>query len=67
MKQTPSLCSWRSWDALLVPLRRHLSSLPGAPEGEFPLWFGSNKLNSIHEDAGSIPGLTQWVKDLALP
>ena len=32
-------------------------------------WRGSavTNPNSIHEDTGSIPGLTRWVKDLVLP
>ena len=35
---------------------------------EFPLWFsGLRTQHSVHENVGLIPGLTQWVKDLALP
>ena len=34
--------------------------------GEFPLWLWTKDLTSIHEVAGSLPSLTQWLKDLAL-
>ena len=35
---------------------------------ESPLWFsGLRTRQSVREDAGLIPGLTQWVKILVLP
>ena len=42
-----------------VPIRNALLGVPVVAQ-----WL-SNPI-SIHEDAGLIPGLPQWVKDLAL-
>ena len=60
---------------LAVSLESHSESIHRASPRLFKLlrtgvpvvaqWFMNP--TSIHEDAGSIPGLAQWVKDLELP
>ena len=57
-------------------IRQSLSILYGLLDGHSSFeklfrssHYGSAEMNlsSIHEDAGSIPGLAQWIKDPALP
>ena len=48
-----------------MAIRTYISKI--TPE-EFPLWLSGLKTpRSVRKDAGSIPGLAQWIKDPVLP
>ena len=59
LKGFVSLWPWRK-GLLKMGFKKKIFGVPDVAQ-----WLTNP--TSTHEDVGSIPGLTQWVKDLALP
>ena len=51
---------------MLLPAISAVQKIKNIQIGSFHCGRAETNLTSIHEDTGSIPGLTQWLKDLVL-